>query len=92
MTKRQLARRVAVEIRAAELGLDAPRGPAGSDGRYSADEYTGWGLNYWDHAHPMPGSRLRKVQTAGRKLQRAPRNDGEWAGWLAREVFHAVWS
>lgn len=92
MTKRQIARRVQVEIRAAELGIDAPRGPGGTDGRYSADEYVGWGLNFWDHSYPLPGSRLRAVQKAGRTLQRPPQNDAEWAGWLAREVFHAIWS
>lgn len=88
MTKRQLARRVGIEIRAAELGIDAPRGYQGQDNGYHPEEYKGWCLNYWDHFVKSNGL----VHTAGCTLQDQPETDGQWAGWLAREVFHAIWA
>lgn len=87
LTKRQLARRVGIEIRAAELGIDAPRGPQGQDNGYHPEEYKGWCLNYWDH-HQGPRGGVRKI---GCTLQDPPETDGQWAGWLAREVYLATW-
>lgn len=76
-----------VEQRAAELGIDAPRGsPTDPGSRYSVKEYEGWSINFWDY-------KVRGEKEAWAKaLRRVPRGREQWAGWLAREVFHAIWT
>lgn len=87
LTKRQIARAHRIERRAAVLGVDAPRGHLGQDSGYSPEEYKGWCLNFFDHFV----TDRRRVHTAGCTLERPPRTEGEWAGWLARFVFQAYW-
>lgn len=69
-------RAVAIEIRAAELGIDAPRGtPGQEDCCYSREEFKGYALHYWCEY--------------GKSCNRAPRTDAQQAGWLARVIFQA---
>ena len=65
---------VAIEIRAAELGIDAPRL---SDHVYSSSELSGWAIHYW-YQYGLAKDR-----------QRAPESPSELAGWLAREIYLA---
>lgn len=83
-SKRQIARRVAIEIRAAELCLDAPRGPLGQDNGYSPREYAGWGMHYWyEHRRDASKRERQALHDA------APTSDEEAAGWLARDMYKA---
>lgn len=75
---------VKIEIRAAMLGIDAPRGPLGND-HYSAAERRGWGMHYW-LTTSRKGSRNWREEVA-----RAPETPGELAGWLAREIYLGTW-
>lgn len=69
--------RVLIEIRAAELALDAPRGPVHGDSRYTHDEFLGYAIHYWS-------------QYGGKKAKMtAPEGAEQEAGWLAREIFVA---
>lgn len=73
------------EQRAAELGIDAPRGMPSVG--YTPDEYKGWSINFWDYKTPgMSDKAWRKA------LWTVPHGREQWAGWLAREVFHAIWA
>lgn len=80
-----MKKRVRIELRAAELADDAPRGQVWDDQIYSPAERSGWAMHYW-LTTSRKGSRYWREEVA-----RAPTTDGEWAGWLAREIYLWRW-
>jgi hypothetical protein len=81
MTRKQC---VEIELRAAELADDAPRGPLGND-HYTMAERGGWAMHYW-----LTTSRKGSRDWHG-EVARAPTTPGELAGWLAREIYLGRW-
>lgn len=80
-----------VERRAAKLGIGAPparnaRNARGPYSPYTREEREGWSINFWDY-------KVRgETESWAKALRRVPRGREQWAGWLAREVFHAIWT
>ncbi len=78
-TKDQI-RTLDIEIRAAELSVDAPRTLDPKDRIYSPAEFRGWAMHYFHDD-------LNYQNSARDPGRRTPINRNEWAGWLAREIY-----